>query len=70
VLEEIMIHPSSSPYSSMVIIVLQKQGSWIMCPNFCTLKKMIMKDTFSIPITNYLLDEPHRLHFFTKLDVF
>jgi len=29
-----VIHPSTSPYSSPVVMVLKKEGSWRMCPNF------------------------------------
>jgi hypothetical protein len=28
------IHPSTSPYSSQVIVVLKKEVTWHMCPNF------------------------------------
>jgi hypothetical protein len=33
-LNAIVIFPSTSPYSSLVVMVLKKEGSWRMCPDF------------------------------------
>jgi hypothetical protein len=64
-----VIHPSTSPYSSHVVMVLKKEGSWRMCPNFNALNKLTMKDKFPIPVIDDLLDELSDAHFFTKLDL-
>jgi hypothetical protein len=40
-----------------------------MCPNFFTLKKLTIKDKFSIPIIDDLLDELSGAQYFTKLDL-
>jgi hypothetical protein len=64
-----VICPSTSPYSSPVVMVLKKEGSWRMCPDFCALKKLTIKDKFSIPVIDDLLDELSGLQFFTKLDL-
>jgi hypothetical protein len=52
-----VIHPSMSPYSSLVVMVLKKEGSWRMCPDFHALNKLTIKDKFPIPIIDDLLDE-------------
>jgi hypothetical protein len=52
-----VIHPSTSPYSSPMVMVLKKEGSWCMCPDFCALNKLTIKDKFPIPVIDDLLDE-------------
>jgi hypothetical protein len=50
-------------------MVLKKEGSWCMCPKFCALNKMTIKDKFPIPFIDDLLDELSGTQYFTKLDL-
>jgi hypothetical protein len=64
-----VISPSTSPYSYPIVMVLNKEGSWRMCPDFCALNKLTIKDKFPILVIDDLLDELSGAQFFTKLDL-
>jgi hypothetical protein len=64
-----IIHPSTSPYSSPIVMVLNKEGSWTMCLDFHALNKLSIKDKFPISVIDDLLDELSGAQFFTKLDL-
>eukprot|EP00253_Pinus_taeda_P019139 PITA_19139 len=68
-LEEGVIRPGISPYSSSMVMVLKKDGEWNMCPEFRALNKLTVKDKFPITVVNDLLDELIGAQFFTKLDL-
>jgi hypothetical protein len=69
-LEARVIHPSASPYSSLVVMVLKQEGTWRTYLDFHALNKMTIKDKFPIPAIDNMLDELQGAFVFTKLDVF
>jgi hypothetical protein len=50
-------------------MVLNKEGTWSMCSDFCTLNKITIKDKFPIHVIDDLLDELSGAQYFTKLDL-
>ena len=52
-----IICPSMSPYSSLLVMVLKKEGSWCMRLDFCAPNKLTIKHKFPIPFIDDLLDE-------------
>jgi hypothetical protein len=56
-LEARVIHPSTSPYYSPMVMDLKKEGTWRMCPDFRALNKLAIKDKFPIFVIDDLLDE-------------
>lgn len=67
-LEVRVICPSIIPYSSSVVTVLKKGGTWHMCLDFMALNKLIIKDKFPVPIINIPLYELHGANFFIKVE--
>ncbi|XP_026419514.1 uncharacterized protein LOC113315452 [Papaver somniferum] len=46
------IKPSSSPYSSPILMVRKKDDSWPMCVDYHALNKITVKDRFPIPMVD------------------
>ncbi|GJS80599.1 putative mitochondrial protein [Tanacetum coccineum] len=56
-MEVVLIRDNQSSFSSPIVMVKKKDGSWRMCIDYRQLNKYTMKNKFPIPVIEELLDE-------------
>jgi hypothetical protein len=72
-MEEMMdsqvVEPSSSPWSSPLVIVPKKDGALRLCCDFRKLNSITEKDVYPLPLIDEVLDQLAEAQYFTTLDL-
>src|SRR5260221_2088093 len=63
------IHPTKSPWGSLVLFVKKKDGSLRLCVDFCALTKVTEKDHYPLPLIPDLLNSPGLARIYSKIDL-
>ena len=64
-----ILHPSTSPCGSPIVLVPKKDETWRMCVDFRALNKIMVNNRYRLPRIDDLLDQLRYENYFTKLDL-
>jgi hypothetical protein len=67
-LESSLISISTSPFSSRVLLVQKKDGTWRFCADYRRLNSITIKNKFPMPLIKEILDELTGSCYFTRPD--
>ncbi|MCO5586260.1 hypothetical protein L7F22_040199 [Adiantum nelumboides] len=67
--EKGMVRPSSSPFSSPVLLVHKKDGTYCMCVDYRALNKITIKNRFLVPRIEDLYDNLQGSTYFNRIDL-
>ncbi|GFX09061.1 retrovirus-related Pol polyprotein from transposon 297 [Trichonephila clavipes] len=68
-LDEGIVQPSESPWSSPVVLVRNKDGSWRFCVDYRKLNSVTKKDVYALPRIDDTLDCLKGAKFFSSMDL-
>ena len=68
-LQQGIVQPSTSPWSSPVVMVRKRDGTWRFCVNYRKLNSITHQDAYPLPRINETLDSLAGSTYFTTLDL-
>jgi len=68
-LQQGVVQPSKSPWSSPVVMVMKKDGSWRFCVDFRKVNAVTHKDAYPLPRIDATLESLSGCQYFTTLDL-
>ncbi|XP_041563238.1 uncharacterized protein LOC121466815 [Drosophila elegans] len=64
-----IIRPSTSNFSSRLVLVTKKDGTRRICVDFRILNKMVLRDCFFVPVNDDVLEKLQKARYFTVMDL-